>query len=67
MQIRHLKAKKPDGWNQLIVKADQGRRLFIDPESCEVQDKGLTKITILEGPENRHKGVKNGVPQANAT
>jgi len=54
MKVRHLKPKKPDGWDQLEVTAEPGRRLWIDGQVIDNH-----RIRILEGPEKEgdvHEG-----------
>jgi len=51
MKVRHFKPGKPDGWDQLEVTAEPGRRLWIDSQVIDTH-----KIRILEGPEERGGG-----------
>jgi len=46
MKVKHMRSKKREGWDQLVVTAELGRRLWIDGHGCTSH-----KITILEGPE----------------
>jgi len=46
VKVKHMRPKKPEGWDQLQVTAEPGRRLWIDSQVASPH-----KIQILEGPE----------------